>query len=211
MCPGLETLVNKPFAKVEYADAIELLKAEIAKEPSKWQFPDVEFGTDLSTEHERWLAETKFKTATFVYNYPRSIKAFYMRDNEDGKTVAATDLLVPGIGELIGGSQREERLAVLEAKLSEFGLSPEVCIHPSSPNCCRAAATTPEAADLVRCGLIDGGGGGGAGLLVVPRSAQVRKHPPRRVRARLRAPCLLRNWHREHPRRHRFPPLPWQC
>jgi len=84
-----------------------LLQAEIRKDPSKWEFPDVEFGTDLSTEHERWLAEKKFRTATFVYDYPKSIKAFYMRDNDGcapGKeTVAAMDLLVPGIGELIGG------------------------------------------------------------------------------------------------------------
>jgi len=83
----------------------------------------VEFGTDLSTEHERWLAEQHFRTAVFVYNYPKSIKAFYMRDNEDGKTVAAMDLLVPGIGELIGGSQREERLDVLRAKMADVGLN----------------------------------------------------------------------------------------
>jgi len=121
----LNKLVEQPFARVEYSEAVSLLQAEIAKDKSKWQFPDVEFGTDLSTEHERWLAETKFEAATFVYNYPRDIKAFYMRDNADGKTVAATDLLVPGIGELIGGSQREERLDVLEKKLKEFGLEPE--------------------------------------------------------------------------------------
>ena len=118
----LNALVNTPFARVEYAEAIELLQAEIAKDRSKWQFPDVEFGTDLSTEHERWLAESKFQAPTFVYNYPRGIKSFYMRDNDDGRTVAATDLLVPGIGELVGGSQREERLDVLCDKLKEFGL-----------------------------------------------------------------------------------------
>jgi asparaginyl-tRNA synthetase len=101
----LAALVDTPFARVTYADAVELLREEIAKDRSKWQFPDVEFGTDLSTEHERWLAETKFNAPTFVYNYPRAIKSFYMRDNDDGKTVAATDLLVPGIGELVGGSQ----------------------------------------------------------------------------------------------------------
>ena len=101
----LTALVETPFARVTYSDAIDLLKDEIAKDRSKWQFPDVEFGTDLSTEHERWLAEAKFQAPTFVYNYPRAIKSFYMRDNDDGKTVAATDLLVPGIGELVGGSQ----------------------------------------------------------------------------------------------------------
>ena len=105
---SLERLVNEPFARVSYRDAIKYLQEEIAKDPSKWQFPDVDFGTDLATEHERWLAESKFNTATFVYNYPKSIKAFYMRDNEDdgGETVNAMDLLVPGVGELVGGSQR---------------------------------------------------------------------------------------------------------
>jgi asparaginyl-tRNA synthetase len=121
----LDAVVNTPFARVTYTEAIKLLQEEIAKDRKKWQFPDVEFGTDLSTEHERWLAETKFKAPTFVYNYPRAIKSFYMRDNDDGKTVAATDLLVPGIGELVGGSQREERLDVLCEKLAEFGLKEE--------------------------------------------------------------------------------------
>jgi len=125
----LTRLVEEPFARVTYTEAVEMLQEEIAKDPSKWEYPDVEFGTDLSTEHERWLAEVKFKTATFVYNYPKSIKAFYMRDNdgcEPGKeTVAAMDLLVPGIGELIGGSQREERLDRLREKMAEAGLSEE--------------------------------------------------------------------------------------
>ena len=117
----LKKLVEKPFARVSYRDAIEFLQEEIAKDPSKWQFPEVEFGTDLATEHERWLAETKFQSAVFVYNYPKSIKAFYMRDNDDdnGETVNAMDLLVPGVGELVGGSQREERLEVLERKMAE--------------------------------------------------------------------------------------------
>lgn len=121
----LDRIVEQPFARVSYREAVALLQDEIAKDPSKWQYPDVEFGTDLSTEHERWLAESKFGTATFVYNYPRSIKAFYMRDNEDGETVAAMDLLVPGVGELVGGSQREERLDVLKAKMAEMGLAEE--------------------------------------------------------------------------------------
>ena len=104
----LEKLVERPFARVSYRDAVGYLQEEIAKDPSKWQFPEVEFGTDLATEHERWLAETKFESAVFVYNYPKSIKAFYMRDNDedDGETVNAMDLLVPGVGELAGGSQR---------------------------------------------------------------------------------------------------------
>jgi len=123
----LNKLVNKPFVRLPYRDAIGYLQEEIAKDPSKWQFPEVEFGTDLSTEHERWLAETKFESAVFVYNYPKSIKAFYMRDNDEdgGETVNAMDLLVPGVGELVGGSQREERLDVLVEKMEELGLDVE--------------------------------------------------------------------------------------
>lgn len=120
----LEKLVSQPFARVSYREAITLLQDEIAKDPKKWQFPDVEFGTDLATEHERWLAESKFDNAVFVYDYPANIKAFYMRDNEDGETVAAMDLLVPGVGELVGGSQREERLDVLESKMAKLDLDP---------------------------------------------------------------------------------------
>lgn len=123
----LEKVVNKPFVRCAYRDAIAYLQEEIAKDPSKWQFPDVEFGTDLATEHERWLAETKFNSCVFVYNYPKSIKAFYMRDNDEdnGETVNAMDLLVPGVGELVGGSQREDRLDVLLAKMEALDLEPE--------------------------------------------------------------------------------------
>jgi len=123
----LQKLVDQPFARVEYGEAIAMLQKEIAKDPSKWQFPDVEFGTDLATEHERWLAESKFDSAVFCYNYPKSIKAFYMRDNneDENPTVAAMDLLVPGVGELIGGSQREDRLDLLETKLKDLDLNPE--------------------------------------------------------------------------------------
>ena len=122
----LQKLVDQPFARVSYREAISFLQEEISKDPSKWQFPEVEFGTDLATEHERWLAETKFNSAVFVYNYPKSIKAFYMRDNDEdgGETVNAMDLLVPGVGELVGGSQREERLEVLESKMAEQDLDP---------------------------------------------------------------------------------------
>lgn len=121
----LDKLVNEPFVRLPYKEAIKLLQEEIAKDPSKWQYPDVKFGTDLQTEHERWLAETKFQSCVFVHNYPRGIKAFYMRDNEDSETVDAFDLLVPGVGELIGGSQREDRLDVLMKKMEEFGLNAE--------------------------------------------------------------------------------------
>ena len=111
----LEKVVSKPFVRVSYREAIGYLQEEIAKDPSKWQFPDVEFGTDLATEHERWLAETKFESCVFVYNYPKSIKAFYMRDNDEdcGETVNAMDLLVPGVGELVGGSQRVRALSII--------------------------------------------------------------------------------------------------
>ena len=120
----LQALVGAPFMRLPYKEAVMLLQAEIAKDPSQWQFPVVEFGTDLATEHERWLAETKFNSCVFVHNYPRSIKAFYMRDAEgaDADTCDSFDLLVPGVGELVGGSAREERLEVLSIKLKEFGL-----------------------------------------------------------------------------------------
>lgn len=123
----LNKLVSKPFVRCSYRDAIKYLQEEIAKDPSKWQFPDVEFGTDLATEHERWLAETKFNSCVFVYNYPKNIKAFYMRDNDDdnGETVNAMDLLVPGVGELVGGSQREDRLDILLQKMEALDLDPE--------------------------------------------------------------------------------------
>ena len=130
---GKKELINRltsisgkePFLRLSYTDAVALLQKEIAKDPAKWQFPDVEFGTDLATEHERWLAEEHAgNKCVFVYDYPRSIKSFYMRDNDDGKTVAAFDLLAPGVGELVGGSQREEGLDRLTAKMTEFGLYP---------------------------------------------------------------------------------------
>jgi asparaginyl-tRNA synthetase len=123
----LQTLVAKPFVRISYREAIHLLSDEISKDEGKWQFPRVEFGTDLATEHERWLADTKFRSAVFVYNYPKQIKAFYMRDNDDdnGETVNAMDLLVPGVGELIGGSQREERYDVLIQKMKDVQLNPD--------------------------------------------------------------------------------------
>ena len=123
----LQKLSEKPFARITYRDAITLLQKEIAKDPSAWKFPELSFGTDLATEHERWLAEKKFQSAVFVYDYPKDIKAFYMKDNDDdgGETVKAFDLLVPGVGELAGGSQREERLDVLLSKMSKLGLEAE--------------------------------------------------------------------------------------
>jgi len=116
----LESIVNSEFARVTYTEAVELLK----KSGKKFEYP-VEWGIDLQTEHERYLTEEIFKKPVFVINYPKEIKAFYMRLNDDNKTVAAMDLLVPGVGEIIGGSQREERYDVLEKKIEEFGLKKE--------------------------------------------------------------------------------------
>ena len=112
----LHRLVNEPFGRISYTEAVEVLQ----KSGKNFEFP-VFFGTDLQTEHERYLAEEHFGKPVIVYNYPKSIKAFYMRLNEDDTTVAAMDVLVPRIGELIGGSQREERLSVLEQRLRETG------------------------------------------------------------------------------------------
>ncbi|WP_380181462.1 asparagine--tRNA ligase [Kalamiella sp. sgz302252] len=116
----LEQFVTTDFAQVDYTDAIEILKACGEKFENA-----VSWGIDLSSEHERYLAEKHFKAPVVVKNYPKDIKAFYMRLNDDGKTVAAMDVLAPGIGEIIGGSQREERLDVLDARLAEMGLNKE--------------------------------------------------------------------------------------
>ncbi|MGI6119472.1 MAG: asparagine--tRNA ligase [Desulfosporosinus sp.] len=116
----LENILSSEFGRITYTEAVELLKKEnaIFKYPIYW-------GTDLQTEHERYLTEKIFKKPVFVTDYPKGIKAFYMRLNEDNKTVAAMDLLVPGVGEIIGGSQREERLEVLKNRMKEFGLNEE--------------------------------------------------------------------------------------
>ncbi|MBB6625498.1 asparagine--tRNA ligase [Clostridium gasigenes] len=116
----LNHVVSSDFAKVTYTEAVEILKATDKKFDYK-----VEWGIDLQTEHERYLTEEHFKKPLFVTDYPKDIKAFYMRVNEDGKTVAAMDLLVPGIGEIIGGSQREERLDVLTKRLADLNLNEE--------------------------------------------------------------------------------------
>ncbi len=116
----LKFIVESDFAKVTYTEAVEILK----KHADKFEYP-VEWGCDLQTEHERYLTEQVFKKPLFVTDYPKEIKAFYMRQNDDGKTVAAMDLLVPGVGEIIGGSQREERLDVLTARIQELGLREE--------------------------------------------------------------------------------------
>ena len=116
----LEHVANSDFGRVSYTEAVEILKQHNDKFDYK-----VEWGTDLQTEHERYLTEQVYKRPVFVTDYPKEIKAFYMRQNDDGKTVAAADCLVPGVGELIGGSQREERIDVLEARIKELGMNPE--------------------------------------------------------------------------------------
>lgn len=116
----LNHIVNSDFGRVTYTKAVDLL----LKSGKEFQYP-VEWGIDLQTEHERYLTEEIFKKPVFVTDYPKDIKAFYMRLNDDGKTVAACDLLVPGVGEIIGGSQREERLDVLTARMKELGLKEE--------------------------------------------------------------------------------------
>ncbi|MCQ2428427.1 MAG: asparagine--tRNA ligase [Clostridia bacterium] len=116
----LEHVANSDFGRVTYTEAVKLLE----ESGHKFDYP-VSWGIDLQTEHERFLTEEIFKRPVFVTDYPREIKAFYMRQNDDGRTVAAADMLVPGIGELIGGSQREERLDKLEEAIDRFGLKPE--------------------------------------------------------------------------------------
>lgn len=116
----LTHVISSDFGKVTYTEAVEILK----KADKKFDYP-VEWGIDLQTEHERYLTEEHFKKPVFVTDYPKDIKAFYMRLNEDQKTVAAMDLLVPGIGEIIGGSQREERIDVLTKRMAELGLKEE--------------------------------------------------------------------------------------
>jgi len=118
LMPTLETLLNEPFVRLSYTEAIDILK----KTKHPFDYP-VEWGIDLQTEHERFLCEEQFKKPVYVYDYPKTIKPFYMRLNDDDRTVAAMDCLVPRIGEIIGGSQREERLDVLTARMNEMQLN----------------------------------------------------------------------------------------
>jgi asparaginyl-tRNA synthetase len=115
----LENVLNNPFRRLPYTEAVEILQ----KSGKTWEFP-VAWGNDLQSEHERYLAEEHFKVPVILHDYPRTLKPFYMRVNDDGKTVRAMDVLVPGVGEIIGGSQREERLDVLEQRMREQGLDP---------------------------------------------------------------------------------------
>ena len=117
----LDFVLERPFQRISYTEAVDLL----AKSGEKFEFP-VSYGLNLQSEHERWLTEKHFKSPVTVFNYPKEIKPFYMRLNDDGKTVTAMDLLVPGIGEIVGGSQREERLEVLEENMRRHKMDPAV-------------------------------------------------------------------------------------
>lgn len=116
----LKFCVDNEYERLTYTEAIEILKNSSPNKKGKFQFPITGFGADLQSEHERYLVEKHFQKPVILINYPKEIKAFYMRVNDDGKTVAAMDILFPGIGEMVGGSQREERLDVLIKKMEEF-------------------------------------------------------------------------------------------
>ena len=116
----LDNVVNSEFGRITYEEAIK----ELEKHNDEFQFP-VHFGSDIQTEHERYICEKIFGKPVFVTDYPKEIKAFYMKQNPDGKTVRAADLLAPGIGEIVGGSQREENFGKLEARIRELGMNPE--------------------------------------------------------------------------------------
>jgi asparaginyl-tRNA synthetase len=116
----LNNVVNSDFGRITYTDAIK----ELEKHNDEFQYP-VHFGTDIQTEHEKYICEKVFGKPAFVTDYPKEIKAFYMKLNPDNKTVRAVDLLAPGIGEIVGGSQREDNLELLENRMHELGLKPE--------------------------------------------------------------------------------------
>ena len=120
----LHNVVSNDFVRLEYTKAIEILE-DAEKNGHKFEYKVTGWGMDLQSEHERYITEVVYKKPVFLINYPSAIKAFYMRENEDGKTVAACDLLVPGIGEIVGGSQREERLDVLRDKINKLGMGEE--------------------------------------------------------------------------------------
>lgn len=120
----LEFVVSNDFERISYTEAIEILQRSKPYKKKKFKYP-VEWGVDLASEHERYLVEKHFKKPVIIFDYPKEIKAFYMRNNDDGKTVAAMDVLFPGIGEIIGGSQREERLDVLKEKIKDFNIEEE--------------------------------------------------------------------------------------
>jgi asparaginyl-tRNA synthetase len=121
----LEFVVNNSFERITYTEAIEILRESNHNKKKKFQYLIDKWGVDLQSEHERYLVEKHFKKPVILSNYPKDIKAFYMRQNDDGKTVAAMDILAPGIGEIVGGSQREERLDKLENRMNEMHIPTE--------------------------------------------------------------------------------------
>jgi asparaginyl-tRNA synthetase len=121
----LEFVLTNDFERVTYTEAIQILKESSHNKKKKFQYLIEEWGIDLQSEHERYLVEKHFKKPVILTNYPKQIKAFYMRQNDDGKTVAAMDILAPGIGEIVGGSQREERLDKLEQRMKEMNIPAE--------------------------------------------------------------------------------------
>ncbi|OEK05666.1 asparagine--tRNA ligase [Roseivirga misakiensis] len=121
----LKFVVENPFERLTYTEAIQILSNSKPNKKGKFQFPVEGWGTDLQSEHERYLVEKHFKKPVILTDYPKDIKAFYMRMNEDGNTVGAMDILFPGIGEIVGGSQREERLEVLTSRMAEMGIPEE--------------------------------------------------------------------------------------
>lgn len=120
----MEFVLANDFERVTYSDAIKILENSKPYKKKQFKYP-IEWGVDLASEHERFLVEKHFKKPVILFNYPKEIKAFYMRNNDDGKTVAAMDVLFPGIGEIIGGSQREERLEILKEKIADFNIEEE--------------------------------------------------------------------------------------
>jgi asparaginyl-tRNA synthetase len=120
----LNFVVDNDFERITYTEAIDILLNSSAYKKKKFQY-DVKWGIDMQSEHERYLVEKHFKKPVIVTNYPKQIKAFYMRQNDDGKTVAAMDILAPGIGEIVGGSQREERLPLLTQRMAEMNIPEE--------------------------------------------------------------------------------------
>ena len=118
----LDFVIKNNFKRITYSEAFEILKNSKPNKKKKFKFPILEWGVDFQSEHERYLVEKHFKKPVIIYNYPAKIKAFYMRLNEDKKTVKAMDILFPGIGEIVGGSQREERLDVLKSRIQELNI-----------------------------------------------------------------------------------------
>jgi asparaginyl-tRNA synthetase len=121
----LQFVVSQQFVRVSYTEAIDILRQSKPNKKKKFKFPIHEWGADLQSEHERYLVEKHFKSPVVLFDYPANIKAFYMRLNDDGKTVRAMDVLFPGIGEMVGGSQREERLDVLKKRMKDMEIDSE--------------------------------------------------------------------------------------